>query len=113
MTLKAMQMSLLINSTQITVKDDLFINAYQEGYLKYKRLFEGQPISDERIYDFIAQDVYFPVKHDVENAGYITGWFAGLLFEHNAQSSIEERSRKQSIRRYLNGARRRRMSGKT
>ena len=83
MTLKAMQMSLLINSSQIVVKDDLFINAYQEGYLKYKKLFEGQPLSDERIYHFIAQNIYFLEHQDVENAGYITGWFAGL-FEHTS-----------------------------
>ena len=72
------QVSILLNNTPVEVKDDLFIEAYQEGYL----------LSDIGIYHFIAQNVYLLERQDVENAGYITGWFAAL-FETTTRPRVE------------------------
>lgn len=71
--------SIVLGATQVVVQDDQFINAYQEGYLRFKTQFAGQVLSDMGIYHFIAQNIYHIENHSVENARYITGWMAELF----------------------------------
>ena len=77
--------SIVLGATQVVVQDDLFGNAYQEGYLCFKTQFAGHILSDMGIYHFIAQNIYHIENHSVENAGYITGWMAALFEDTEAR----------------------------
>ncbi len=74
-----MSESLPIGNTTIIVADDAFANAFQTGYLRYKVDYLNKPLTDMDFYAFYVGTM-IDVQHAGRyNAGYLTGWVAGLL----------------------------------
>ena len=68
-----------IGNSVVLVADDEFANAYQVGYLTYKLDDSKKTLSDMELYALFF-GVMTGVQHSGRyNAGYLTGWVAGLL----------------------------------
>lgn len=65
--------SIVLSATTIEVSGEAFIQAYQEGYLRFKTEFAGKVLSDMEVYHFIAKNISHIGNPHAENAGYITG----------------------------------------
>src|SRR5712691_9839581 len=73
-----MPQSVYVGAAEITVADTQFLNGFQAGRFHDRTLFKGKPLTDQEMYNLIAQAVSDVQMSDRVNAGYITGFIRAM-----------------------------------
>jgi hypothetical protein len=78
-----MSQSVLLGNTVIETTDQTALtDGFQSGYAHFNIGYRGKPLTEEQLYDFLAETILNPHQSYAYNAGQVVGWITSLLEEH-------------------------------
>ena len=69
---------IVLGITPVSVSNEEFSKGYQEGYLRFIKHDQGNPLTDVDVYNFLIRNTLDILTSDRHRAGYIMGWSAAL-----------------------------------
>ncbi len=78
-----MSNAVVLGNTAIETTDQTsFADGFQSGYVHFNLTHRGKPLTEEQLFNFLAETILNPCQSPIYNAGQIVGWITSLLEEY-------------------------------